>query len=245
MTTGNTPDSGTLKTGADTYSSAIADAQNYMNWLVGEFRPYLRGKILEVGIGHGNYCTLLREYGDYLGVDLDKESVSAAKRNFPGLAFAECNILDLATIEQLLPNGADSIISLNVLEHIEDDAAAVGNLVRTLKPGGHLLLAVPALMMLYNEMDRLAGHCRRYATGDLRSILSKQPVEILRLGYLNPIGGLGWWVNSLSRPKSLNSDAINGQIRLFDRYVVPISRALNPLFASFFGQSVICVARRK
>jgi hypothetical protein len=62
---------------------------------------------------------------------------------------------------------------------------------------------------------------------------------------MNPIGGLGWWVNSLSKPKSLNSESINRQIRFFDHYIVPVSKALNPLFQSFFGQSVVCIAQRK
>ena len=55
-----------LKTGADTYSSAIADAQNYMNWVIDQFQPYLRGQIVEVGFGHGHYSGLLSEFGDYL-----------------------------------------------------------------------------------------------------------------------------------------------------------------------------------
>jgi len=234
----------TIKTGADTYSSAIADAHNYMAWLISEFEPYLRGDILEIGVGHGSYCTLLRSHGQYLGVDIDRKSVAAARVRFPDAAFAECDILEHARLTELLPGGADAVISLNVFEHIEDDEKAISNVIQIIKPGGHLLLSVPALMVLYNELDRLAGHCRRYTTDRIRKILQHQPVEIVKLKYINPIGAVGWWVNSAARPTSLDSDAINRQIRLFDRYAVPFSRALDPLFRSFFGQSVICVARR-
>jgi SAM-dependent methyltransferase len=239
------PSGGALKSGAETYSSAIADARNYMDWVVAQFRPFLHGKIMEVGIGHGNYCALLREYGDYVGVDVDSESVAAAQERFPDIRFAQCDILEISSLRRTLPSDADAIVSINVIEHIEDDRTAVSNLIQVLKPGGHLLLSVPALMMLYNEMDRLAGHFRRYTTASMQALLQGQPVEIVRLGYLNPIGGLGWWVNSLSKPKSLNAESINRQIRLFDRYIVPVSKALNPLFQSFFGQSVVCIARRK
>src|SRR5919205_2261730 len=83
-----------LKTGADTYSAAIAGAQNYMNWLVDTFRPYLKGQILEVGIGHGHYSALLGACGDYLGVDHDEASVVAAKAAFPSTHFERCDILD-------------------------------------------------------------------------------------------------------------------------------------------------------
>jgi SAM-dependent methyltransferase len=233
-----------LKTGAETYSSAIADAQNYMDWLISAFRPYLKGRIVEVGIGHGHYCTLLQQYGRYLGVDIDQDSVAEARALFPTAEFAACDILDEGRLRALLPEGADAIISINVLEHIEDDARAVGNLIDALKPGGHLLLSIPALMMLYNDLDRLAGHYRRYTTARLRALLTDRPVEIVRLCYFNPIGGLGWWVNRLKRHESLNSNGVNGQIRFFDRYVVPVSRAIDPVFRPFFGQSVTCIARR-
>jgi SAM-dependent methyltransferase len=87
------PRAGTsVKTGADTYSSAIADAQNYMRWLVDTFRPYLSGCILEVGIGHGQYSTLLSECGDYIGIDHDAHSVAKAKAAFPNRPFATCDI---------------------------------------------------------------------------------------------------------------------------------------------------------
>jgi SAM-dependent methyltransferase len=236
---------GHLKTGTETYSSAIADAQNYMRWLVDNFRPYLSGRILEVGIGHGYYSTLLGECGDYIGVDHDADSVAEAQAAFPNRAFAACDIMDRAKLRTLFPDGVDAIVSINVLEHIDDDRMAIANLVDVLKLGGHLLLSVPALMMLYNDLDRLAGHCRRYTIGRLQDILEEQPVDILRLCYFNPIGGLGWWANSLRRHESLNDRVVNGQIRVFDKYVVPVSKALDPVFRSFFGQSVTCIARRR
>jgi SAM-dependent methyltransferase len=233
-----------LKIGAETYSSAIADAHNYMNWLVDQFKPYLHGQILEVGIGHGSYCRLLREHGDYIGIDHDAKSVADARLRFPGIVFARCDILGAAELRSAVPGGADAVVSLNVFEHIEDDEKALGNVISIIKPGGHLLVSVPAMMILYNELDRLAGHVRRYTTARLRDILERQPVEIIRLDYINPVGALGWWMNSILRPKSLDSEAINRQIRLFDRYAIPISKALGPLSRSFFGQSVICIARR-
>ena len=71
-----------------------------------------------------------------------------------------------------------------------------------------------------------------------------QPVEIVRLSYMYPVGGLGRLANSLVCPKSLDPDAMNGEVRLFDRFAIPISKGLAFLFRSFFGQSVTCIARR-
>lgn len=233
-----------LKVGADTYSSAIADAQNYMNWVVDQFRPYLKGGIVEVGFGHGLYSRVLGELGDYCGVDHDRESVERAASAMPDRKFAVCDILIRDQLSSLFPEGVDAVFTINVLEHIEDDATAIANLVQVLKPGGHLLISVPALMLLYNDLDRLAGHCRRYTTARLANLLADQPVELVRLNYFNPIGGLGWLANRLKRHQSLNDAAVNGQIALFDKYAVPLSRALDPLSRSFFGQSVTCIARR-
>lgn len=233
-----------LKTGADTYSSAIADAHNYMNWIIDQFRPYLRGQIVEVGFGHGHYSKALSEFGDYCGLDHDRESVEQARRAMSDRKFAVCDILVRDQLRSLFPEGVDAVFTINVLEHIEDDARAIANLVDVLKPGGHLLVSVPALMLLYNDLDRLAGHYRRYTTKRLGDLLADQPVELVRLSYFNPIGGLGWLANRLKRHESLNDDAVNGQIAVFDKYIVPLSRALDPLSRSFFGQSVTCIARR-
>lgn len=233
-----------LKTGADTYSDAIADAQNYMAWVIDQFRPFLKGQIVEIGFGHGHYSSILKTLGDYCGLDHDHESVARAQIEMPDRKFAVCDILVRDQLRKLFPDGVDSIFTINVLEHIEDDATAIANLVDVLKPGGHLMISVPALMLLYNDLDRLAGHCRRYTTQGLRDILSNLPVDVIGLQYFNPIGGLGWLANRLKRYDSLNDSAVNGQIALFDKYAIPVSRALDPLCRGFFGQSVTCIARR-
>jgi SAM-dependent methyltransferase len=232
-----------LPVGAATYSSAIADAHRYMAWIVDSFAPHLRGPILEVGIGHGQYCRLLSRQGDYIGIDHDPESVVNAQRNFPGLRFEVCDILDSAAVAMLRPVG--SIVSINVFEHIENDRLAIANLVSVLEPGSCLCVIVPALMSLYNDLDRMAGHVRRYTLSDWRDVIAPLPVSVRRLSYFNPIGGVGWWVNKFRRTTSLDDEGVNSQIRVFDRYVVPVSRAIDPLFRPFFGQSAICILERK
>lgn len=233
-----------LKSGKDTYSSAIASAYRYIDWVLTPFIPYLHGDIVEVGIGHGSYFQKLSQYGNYVGIDIDARSVLEAQQRFTGTRFAQADILQSGFLKDLLPEKADAIVSINVLEHVADDAAALANLVDAIKPGGTLLISVPAMMGLYNDMDRLAGHHRRYHLADFRRLLAPLPVEIDRLCYFNPIGGLGWWVNRFKRHDSLNSNAINGQIEFFEKYVLPISKLVDPLTRRFFGQSVTCIAHR-
>jgi SAM-dependent methyltransferase len=232
--------------GQDTYSSAIVTAHRYIAWILSPFAPYLHGNIVEVGIGHGSYFEALGRKGNYVGIDIDERSIRAAKQRFPEGRFAHADILEAGSVRAALHGeAADAIVCINVLEHIGDDATAVRNLVDALAPDGTLLIGVPALMSLYNDLDRLAGHNRRYRLADFERLLEGQPVTIEKLCYFNPIGGLGWWANKFRHHDSLNSGEVNGQIVLFEKYILPFSRAIDPLTRRFFGQSVICVARRR
>lgn len=232
-----------LKSGEDTYSSAIATAHRYSDWILSPFKPYLQGKIVEVGIGHGGYYEAVRKYGDYWGIDIDKRSVASAQKRHPEGRFVVGDICDADFLAGLLPQKADAIISINVLEHIEDDFLALSNLVAALKPGGWLMVNVPAHQCLYNDLDRLAGHFRRYSTKDFSLSLEKLPVRVEALHYFNPLGAIGWWANRFRHHDTLNSESINAQIELFEKYVLPVSRAVDPLTRHFFGQSLICIAR--
>jgi SAM-dependent methyltransferase len=231
--------------GAETYSSAMAEAKNYIAWILDSFSDYLAAPVLEIGVGHGSYTDVLRGYADYLGVDIDSASVEEARQRFPDLEFRTVDITEAEFAEFASRRQFGSIICLNVLEHIEDDAQAVANLARALKPGGHLLIIVPALQLLYNALDRLAGHHRRYSRNQMRSRLAAAGLEVIRCDYFNPIGGLGWLANRAMRHGSLNDVAVNSQITLFDKYLAPISRMVDPATRKFFGQSVIAVGRRQ
>jgi SAM-dependent methyltransferase len=234
----------TIKSGDDTYSSAMASAHRYMDWMLTPFKPYLHGDIVEVGIGHGGYYTYLSKYGSYLGLDIDERSIAAARQQYPAGNFAFADILHPEFLSDFLPNKADAVVCLNVLEHIGDDKTAIRNMIGALKPNGTLLICVPALMTLYNDLDRLAGHQRRYSISSLGSLFVDLPVKVAELSYFNPIGGIGWWANRFRRHESLNSELVNGQIVLFEKFVLPFSRALDPLTRRFFGQSLLCIARR-
>jgi SAM-dependent methyltransferase len=230
---------------AATFSSAIADAHNYMDWIIGTMRPYFGRDVLEIGIGHGSYYEYLGKLGRYRGVDIDPDNVTNSRARYPGGNFALADITSEQFKADFPPGSVDTVVCCNVIEHIEDDNLAVANMVRALNPGGHLLLLVPALQQLYGDLDRLAGHHRRYNKPLMLKACAGHPIEILELRYFNPIGGLAWWINSFAKHDSLDNTAVNAQIRIFDKYVLPVSRLVDPLTRSFFGQSLICVARRK
>jgi SAM-dependent methyltransferase len=229
---------------APTFSSAIADAHNYMDWIIGTLRPYFGHDVLEVGIGHGSYYEYLGVLGRYRGVDIDPENVARSRARYPDGIFELADICSEEFRSRLSQGSVDTVVCCNVIEHIEDDNRAISNMANTLTPGGHLLILVPALEQLYGELDRLAGHHRRYNKPLMLKACAGAPIEVLELRYFNPIGGLAWWANRFARHQSLDDSAVNAQIRIFDKYVLPISRMLDPLTRGFFGQSLICVARK-
>jgi SAM-dependent methyltransferase len=229
--------------GADTYSTAMSEADNYINWILAVLRPYLKGPLLEIGIGHGSYATVLRDFGDYTGCDLDRTSVEEARKRFPDLEFEAADITSTDFCRRFSRRFA-SVVCSNVIEHISADDVAVQNLAESLAPQGHLLIVVPAFEWLTNDLDRLAGHLRRYRVKDIERLFRLADLEPVKIDYFNPIGGLGWWANRMLPHNSLNDSAVNAQIRAFDRYVVPLSRMIDPLTKRFFGQSIIAVGKR-
>ena len=230
--------------GAETYSSAMSDAKNYMNWMLSTFGPYLKAPVLEIGVGHGSYASFLKELGPYMGVDIDAESVAEARTQFPDLEFGVADITTGDFLKNVGEGRFCSIVCLNVIEHIEDHQRAFANLSHALNSGGHLLVIVPALPQLYNDLDSLAGHHRRYRSKEVHNLMAEAGLEPVRANYFNPVGGLGWWANNFMTHKSLNDDAVNSQITLFDRWLVPLSRAIDPVTRGFFGQSVVAIGRK-
>jgi len=128
------------------------------------------------------------------------------------------------------------IYTLNVLEHIEDDAAALAGLYAKLQPGGTLFIYVPAFNVLYGAMDRLVGHYRRYRLEGLRARVSEAGFEIADSGYADPLGFFAAYAHKL-----IGSDSgriSDTSVKAFDRLVFPISRALHPVTRGWIGKNV-------
>jgi SAM-dependent methyltransferase len=133
----------------------------------------------------------------------------------------------------------DSILSMNMLEHIRDDAAALAHLFRLLPNGGRLVLLVPAHDWLFSEMDRRLGHFRRYERDGLGHQLEQAGFRIVSRRYLNWLGAIGWLVNGrLFRRKLIPSR----QLRLFDWFIVLLR--LEKYVTMPFGLSLLVVAEK-
>ncbi len=139
----------------------------------------------------------------------------------------------------------DAIYTSNVLEHIEDDVSAINQLHDHLIKGGRVAIYVPALMCLYNQMDSLVGHYRRYSRKELRSKVALAGFKILSCHYVDSIGFFAWLYLSMKRYKQGDLSASNNSLAFFDQILWPISKALDLLGCRFiFGKNLLLIAEK-
>ncbi|MGH3504126.1 MAG: class I SAM-dependent methyltransferase [Nocardioidaceae bacterium] len=195
--------------------------------------------VLVVGAGLGEFAARFDGLHRLVLSDVDPLAVEALSRRFAGRADVETLILDLDD-EPSIGQPVETAIAINVLEHIEDDVGALTSLSRLVRPGGSLVLWVPAFQALYGDFDRKVGHFRRYSPESLRQVVQEVGLEVEVCRPINFFGGLAWW---LAVRKGRAGSPRPGMVRLYDRFVVPGSRFVDQRMAPPFGQSVFCIAR--
>jgi SAM-dependent methyltransferase len=134
----------------------------------------------------------------------------------------------------------DTVVALNVIEHIRDDAAAVRNCFRLLRPGGRLVMLVPAYPRLFNGIDEELGHFRRYKKKDAACLLEGQGFRLIHSEYFNAAAIVGWWVSgALLRMRRLGKRGVT-----IYNYFVPLARPIDRVLGRRIGVSVIVVGER-
>lgn len=235
--------------GLETMTRALMHASRYHDWMYSQVMDFIGSTVLEVGAGSGNLTQFLVDQANVTALDESQAALDVAVRRVGGarLDTFVADIADSAAVADLAQRGFDTILSSNVLEHIEDDLAAVTNMHTILKPKrGHVLLIVPAHARLFGSMDRAAGHYRRYSRAELTSLVQRAGFSIRRARYMNLVGAIAWYVNgSILRTGDLNAGSVNAQARLFDRIGVPVCRALETAVSPPFGQSLVVVGQAK
>ena len=221
---------------------AMAFANNYYQWVLAEISPYLGNSVAEVGAGVGNFSTLVLETDisslvafepslemcDLLQEALGKDKRASAINDFFGKEDSEKSFFD-------------SILYINVLEHIDDDVSELAKAHAALNPEGHLLIFVPALPWLYSEFDREVGHFRRYVKSDLVALVQRAGFSIVTARYFDIAGIIPWYINFVLLRNSMRG----GRISLYDRFVVPTMRTLEGLLPVPVGKNVLLVARKE
>ena len=207
----------------------------YNDWVFERARPHLGRRVLDAGAGIGTFTELAAEGREVVAVEPDPEQLAILRERVAGQANVQ--VVE-GTIEDV-SGTFDSILCLNVLEHIPDDRGTLRRLHGLLAPGGSLLLLVPAHPALYGGIDRAVDHQRRYTKAGLSECLREAGFTVAELRLVNPLGALGWFVSG----RVLKREQIPaGPLRVYDR-LVPALRKLDRVDVGV-GLSVWAVARR-
>ncbi|MFB3737369.1 MAG: class I SAM-dependent methyltransferase [Candidatus Velamenicoccus archaeovorus] len=217
----------------------MSEAVRYRRYLIELLQPHLGRRILEVGSGLGDLAAELDGCEHLTVTDVDARCLELLRQRFADRADVDVVALDLREPPPALPD-VDTVLAVNVLEHIEDDRGALRRMAGLTRPGGTVVLFVPAFPSLYGPHDRAAGHVRRYVPGTLRSAITEAGLRIEHLRTVNFLGGIAWWlavrVGGCASPRK-------GLVELYDRVAVPLVRLMERRWNPPFGQSILCVAR--
>lgn len=217
----------------------MARATNYFAWQSRLVLRHVGSRVVEIGCGIGNFTGMLLDRDVVVAIDVEPACVERLRERYPGRPNLHTLVTsDIGCLARFAP---DSVVCLNVLEHIEDDAAALRSMASILVPGGAIVLLLPAFPALFGPIDRNLGHYRRYTRASLMKLAAACGLHLRRAHYMNTLGFVGWWVNAHLLRREEQSES---QIALFDRLAVPVMSRAEALLPPPFGQSLLAVLER-
>jgi SAM-dependent methyltransferase len=231
------------RVGADTLE-VMSAAPRYNAWQYRRIAPFLGRRVCEIGSGIGNMSALLagQPLERLVLTDTDPYYRDVLRDRFldrPEVSVEALTLPDPDAGARFRGHGLDTVVALNVIEHIAEDVAALRSVRDMLAPGGRAVVLVPALPALYGTLDRELQHARRYRRAGLRSALAAAGLRVTHLFYFNVVGTAGWFWNArVRRVKQLPLR----QVRWFDA-LVPLLR-LEDVAPLPFGQSLVAVGVR-
>lgn len=177
---------------------SVRRAKGFNRWMLKQFQTFVGQRVLEAGCGIGNFTELLLDRERLVCTDYDPFYVEMIQRRYGHLEnvrTVKMDLTDTAAYPNVKIEKPDTIICLNVLEHIEQDEHVLRQYFDLLEPGGHAIILVPCHPWLYSECDKALGHFRRYTPEELRGKMQKAGFEVVSLHEFNRLGVMGWWLN--------------------------------------------------
>ena len=224
----------------------MSEAHRYQAHVFGLVRPHVGTRVLEVGCGIGTMTRQLLDVAqEIVCIEPNLNCATRARAELgahPRVAIRICH-LEECDRDELQQRQFDTVVCVNVLEHIEDDVRALA-LFRdvVVKTGGKVLIFVPALQALYGPHDAALGHHRRYSKRTLARAFDAAGLDVVAMQYTNPVGLLGWMYNLYI---SGNTEHTSGQVRIFDRLVAPWALPLERFATPPIGLSLFAVGRAR
>jgi SAM-dependent methyltransferase len=219
---------------------SLSAAPGVARWTMDQFRSYLGGKVFEAGSGPGNLTGHLIDRESLVVADIDERHVREIEKRFGHLEnlLAIRGDLEEPSLYEGLPKDFDSILSVNVLEHLDNPEVAVSEFYKATRAGGNLLVLVPGHEWLFSDADTALGHRRRFTEQSLRLLLEQAGYEVVELRQFNRLGVLGWYTNKMFR----RTDIGPWQARVFG-LLLPLARLIENI-PFLPGLSLIAVGRR-
>ena len=220
----------------------LSSADNYYGWMQDMVEPFLGQSSCEVGAGSGTFTKRIAQHVDHLiAIEPDFSS-------FQQLVAHLSDDLDrVVTINagtealvDMPDDSLDSVVLVNVLEHLDNHKGVMKELSRIVKPGGHIILWVPASEFLYSPFDFAVGHFRRYAKAELEALALDNNLEVVNIQHVNLLGALAWaGVAKIGR----QAPTASGLTKIWDTHVIPRTRLMEGSISVPFGQSLLSVTR--
>lgn len=221
---------------------SISKAGAFNRWMYAQIEPYTKGKILEIGSGIGNISEFfVKDNAEIHLSDLREDYLSLLQTRYENTPIHCIDIADVDFDQHYshLIGKFDSVFCLNVIEHIKDDRRAVDNLNQLLRPGGSLIVLVPAFALLYNGLDKSLGHYKRYHARDMQQLLPNKS-RIRRLFYFNVMGIVAWMLGGAI----FNHKVVpEGNMTLYNRFV-PLWKIIDKIFGRWVGLSLIVIGEK-
>ncbi len=221
---------------------ALEAAPKFNAWMYESVRPWLGQRVAELGVGRGNLSKHIRQHGAVLLTDYRTDYLEELKAKWshqPGLRIGKLDMSEAADFAQLREFAPDSVVFLNVLEHIEDDRAVLENLFATVPADCRIVVLVPYNPRLFSDFDKQLGHFRRYDYGELEGKMAGAGFEVEKQFFFNKFGVFAWYIaNTLGGQKALTPL----QLRVYN-FLTPLFRVLDRVLPTS-GLSTVVVGRK-
>ena len=214
-------------------------ARNWKRYFASMLQPHVRGDVLEVGAGIGNTTPFLLHAGvrSWQCIEPDPSMLDALDDAIDRLSVPTPVSRRAGTLQDLGDARFDTILYIDVLEHIADDGDELRRAAALLRPGGRCVVLAPAYQWLYSPFDRAVGHARRYDRSALEALVPDGS-RVLQSWYMDINGIL---LSAMNRFLFRRAQLTRAHILFWDRFCIPLSRLLDRLFGYRAGKSVICV----
>jgi len=202
-----------------------------------QIKKFIKGNVLEVGAGIGSFTNNYKNLPNKITLsEIDQENLLLIKKKFK-----DTNINFTGDLTKNIKSNYDTIMYLNVLEHIEDDTKEINEAFQKLNPGGFLIILVPAHNNLYSEFDKAIGHFRRYEIKYFRN-LKVNNSKLIRLNFLDSAGYFLYYVNKIFFKKEVYPSKL--KIYIWDKFFTPITFILDKILFYKFGKNILYIIQK-